>query len=271
MKLLFSDNSTIELAIDNSQVGTVYQKIYKNLTHVPIPFLKWDNPYYLKNISYNELVNQLMIYAKQVSVDVDKELCLQKNQQHFNDIHKIYEKNYDGRKVWLDFHEHIHMCEEYHYPCRILHIDYREKSGLLEKKFDMAWMSTATTKIKKGDIFIEWSELGKTPVGYWKNNEPNNINRLCELSKPWLKLRPKLLIATEDIDKLKDIETLDNIKIDDFNRWWEQYNAPWCKHWGIERWSIVDMNSVIVFGKVPEIDTLIGYLKNNIMPIKVLV
>jgi hypothetical protein len=265
MKLLFSNDSTIEIDIDNSQLGTTYQKIYKNLTHVPIPFSKWDNPYYLKTLSYIELVDQLILYANLVSVKVDRELCLQRNQQHFNDIHKIYEKNYDGHRAWLDFHEHIHLCEYYDRPCKFLSIDYREKAGPLEKKFDMTWMKNTTTKIKKGDIFVQWAELGKTPYSYWLNNEPTDIARMCELAKPWLKLRPKLLIATDNKD------TLENVKVDEFTEWWKQYSKPWCDHWGLESWTIKDIYAANVFGNVPDIDRIIFNLKNNILPVRVLV
>jgi hypothetical protein len=265
MKLLLSNDKIINLNIDDSSIADVYQKIYKNLSHVPVPFRPWDNPYYLENISYEILVDYLCQYGKNLSVDVDKELCLQQNQEYFNSIHKIYEQKYDGTPNWLDFHEHIHLCEFYFQKkSKPLQLDYREKAGLLEKKFDMNWMSTATTKIKKGDIYVYWAELGKNPYHYWENNEPTDLTRLCELAKPWLKLRPKLLIALEDCD------TIVGKNVDEFNSWWEKYRKIWCHHWGIDSWTIEDMFAVVVFGKVPDVDLLIEYLKDNALPTRVL-
>ena len=269
MKLEFSTGTTIDLSIDNSPVGTMYQKIYKNLSRAPLPFNVWDNPYYLSNTTYQELVNRLTVHAEKLSIQIDQSLCLLRDQPYFNAIHKIYEKNYNGNRDWLDFHEHIHMCEKYYddkqYP-KILHIDYREKSGPLQKPFDLTWLDTATTKIKAGDVFVRWSELGKTPYNYWENNEPNDIARMCELAKPWLILKPKIIIALEDFDTLK------NKKILEFESWWQQYSKPWCQRWNIPSWSATDIFSFLVFGKVSTVDVklIVEQLKNNINPTKIL-
>ena len=266
MKLLLSNNKNINLNIDDSPLGVTYQKIYKNLSHVNIPFRTWDNPYYFDKISYKELVYNLVAYGKKVSVEINVDLCLQQNQEYFNSIHKIYEKNYDGTPAWLDFHEHIHLCEQYlKKKFKFLHIDYREKSGLLEKKFNMDWMITSTNTVKKGDIFVDWAELGKIPYTYWKNNEPNDLSRLCELSKPWLTLRPKILIALEDHNFIA------NKEIQEFNTWWETFRKEWCRHWKIDNWTIENMFAVNVFGNVLDIDNLVNCLKNDALPTKVMV
>jgi hypothetical protein len=264
MKLVFSNNQTVDLTIHDSPLGATYQKIYKNLSHVPIPFRHWDNPYYKENLTYPELVNCLVKYAQRVSVDINIARCIDQDQEYFNNIHKIYENNYNGDPAWLDFHEHIHMCENYfktekHFLC----IDYREKSGLLEKAMDPTWLLDTKTKIQVGDIYVQWSELGKTPYNYWKNNEPNDITRMCELVKPWLKLRPKIYIALEDIDMLE------NIPCAEFESWWNQYSQPWSSYWKISNWTIKNIFGVSVFGKTTQVDLLKEQLKNNAVPVKV--
>jgi hypothetical protein len=265
MKLLFSNNKTIDLSLDGTPLGTVYQKIYKNLSQANFTFNEWDNPYYVHSITYQELVDRLTYYAQKVSIQVDQESCLLHDQTYFNNIHKIYEKNYNGTRAWLDFHEHIHMCEHYFEENpKFLHIDYREKSGLLEKPFDLKWLDTATNNIKAGDIFVSWAELGKTPYSYWQNKEADDIVRMCELVKPWLMLRPKINIALEDIDLLR------NRKILEFESWWQQYSKVWCQHWNIPSWTIYNIFSSTVFGKVHNVSTIIDYLKNNIIPTKIL-
>jgi len=271
MQILFSDNETVDLLLDSIPLTSVYQKIYKHLCHVPIPFREWDNPYYVANMTYDQLVEKLVFYGSKVSLSIDSISCLARDQNYFNDIHKIYEKNYNGDPTWLDFHEHIHLCDVH--LCekdkitdclKFLQIDHREKSGLLEQKFDFNWLETATTKIKAGDIFVQWAELGKTPYIYWKNGEPNNLSRMCELIKPWLILRPKLCIALEDIDMLG------NIECDEFESWWKQYSEHWCKHWKIPSWNLNDIFSVVVFGRVPNFETIIEKLKKTVNPTKIL-
>jgi hypothetical protein len=264
MKLCFSNNQEVELDIDNSPLGITYQKIYKNLSKVPIPFRPWDNPHYIKNLTYPQLVDCLLKYAQQVSVDIDRLKCLAQDQLYFNSVHKIYEQNYNGNPAWLDFHEHIHMCELYFEKTNDLFcIDYREKSGLLEKPMDQQWLNNAQTTVQSGDVYVEWSELGKTPYTYWKNNEPNDIERICKLAKPWLKLRPKICVALDDIDKLK------NIQCDEFSSWWKDYQQEWTQYWNISSWNIENIFGVSVFGKTTQIELLKEQLKNNAMPVRI--
>lgn len=267
MKILFSNNTTIDLEIDNSPIGKIYQKVYRHLSSLPIPFSSWDNGYaYKKSINYSTLVDQLVMYANQLSIIIDKEKCLAQDQLYFNTIHKIYEKHYDGTPGWLNFHEHIHMCEGYfkEYP-NVLTIDYREKMGPLEKPFDRAWLSTSTTNIKAGDIFVAWSELGKTPYTYWNNHEPPEISRMCELIKPWAKLIPKIKIALEDIDRLK------GKKITEFETWWNQHKSPWLEHWDLPDWTTHDIFSAITVGKTTQLDLLKEQVENNILPTRILI
>jgi hypothetical protein len=265
MQIVFSNNEILELVLDTTPITTVYKQIYKHLRHVPIPFRDWDNPFYSDNLDHCDLVKRLIIHAGKVHVQIDQERCLAQDQNYLNYIHEIYEKNYNGNPAWLNFHEHIHLCErQYGQISKILRIDYREKSGMLEKPFDYKWLKNATTKIKAGDVFVNWAELGKTPYRYWKNREPNDMNRMQELIKPWISLKPKILIALEDIDTLK------NIEIEEFESWWMQHSKALCQYWNIPSWEINDIFSVTVFGQVPNLEAMILQLKNNQKPLKVL-
>lgn len=265
MKLIFSNNQVVDLNIDNSPLGITYQKIYKHLSKIPIPYKPWDNPYYTKNLTYPALVEQLVEYAKRLSINIDRSKCLDLDQNYFNSIHKIYEQNYNGNPDWLDFHEHIHMCEQYSKETdNLFCIDYREKSGLLEKPIDQQWLSNTQTTVRAGDIYAQWSELGKSPYTYWTHNEPNDIKRICELAKPWLKLRPKIYVALNDMDKLK------NKQCDEFSNWWKDYSQEWTTHWNIPSWGIEQIFGVSVFGKTTQVDLLKEQLKNNAVPTRVL-
>jgi hypothetical protein len=105
--------------------------------------------------------------------------------------------------------------------------------------------------------------LGKNPYTYWKTNEPEDIDRICELAKPWTKIRPKLLVALDEIDFLK------GKKIQEFENWWKQYQRDWCDHWGLESWTIKDMYGKSIIGKITDVDRCHQLLENNIYPIKV--
>lgn len=262
MHILFSNDVRVPIELNNSILQNTILGIYKNLQHVDIPFREWDNPTYLSTLSYDQLIDQLIEFADRVSIKIDRQQCLNNDQSYFNYIHKLYEQGYNGNPAWLNFHEHIHLCEGYHQAPRLV-IHYREKAGLLQKKFNIDWLSGSTTNIKAGDVFLEWAELGKIPYRYWIDQEPNNINRICELAKPWINLIPKLQVALEDKD------TLSNKKIAEFEKWWSTYDESWRRHWQLPKWTITDQFSVIVIGRIDPIETLTDLLKNQIHPIKV--
>jgi len=263
MKIIFSDNKIVDIILFSTDLSATYQKIYRHLSHLPVPFRPWDSPYYKSTMTRENLVNELMFYANIVSVKVDQQLC--QDQIYLNSLHKIYEERYDGNPAWLDFHEHIHLCEKTHAEwAKVMTIDYREKSGMLEKPVDFDWITPISTKIKAGDVYVQWSELGKNPYVYWATQEPDDIARICALSKPWLKLRPKIIVALEDIDFLK------GIKVKEFENWWASYSNQWCQHWNIPNWTIDYIFGVSVFGKVPNFATIDSQLQNNVYPTRVL-
>ena len=45
--------------------------------------------------------------------------------------------------------------------------------------------------IRRNNLYLQWSELGKTPLEYWRNQEPNDQARLNTLAKPHITFRAK--------------------------------------------------------------------------------
>jgi len=269
MKILFQNAIEIDLNLIDSPIANLYNKACKHLQHIQIPFVKWDSPYYRTRLSLLDCVNQLEFYGNQLGIEVNQHECLNQSRDYLNHLHKIYEKQYDGNATWLYFHEHIHICEDYNSPMAwSVAIDYREKAGPLVKKITLSDLTNLKIRVKKGDAYIAWSELGKTPYQYWINQEPNDISRICELSKPWIFFRPKLSIALDDIDFLHVFE-ITKIKIEEFNQWWACWQVDWCEHWGLSDWTMEQMYGVNVVGNVPEVERLSALLAQDIYPVKV--
>ena len=264
MKLLFNDKSIIEIKTRDCLAWSEVHTMYRHLQHVDIPFKEWDNPCYTSQHSFKSLVDKLAHFGKLLDINIDISRCLELDQTYYNEIHKIYEDNYNGTPAWLDFHEHIHICERKNPKISsTIKFDWREKAGPLIKKINKDLYTDLTTKIAAGDVFTKWSELGKTPYLYWKDGEPNNIRRICELAKPWDKLNPVLCIAMQDID------LLDNNDVNGFNKWWKIYENNWCKHWQIEKWSLQDMRGVLVYGTIDNVELLKYNLMHNISPVRI--
>lgn len=266
MELLFANQDSVRFALDDSDLGTTLKKIYHHLSNVVVPFRPWDNPNYVDQFSYNDLVDRLAYFADRLQVPVDRLRCRDKDQKYFNYLHGIYEANYQGDPAWLDFHEHIHLCEIFHERKQAMHtfyVDNREKAGMLERDMCTEWLTNNQTQIHAGDIYIRWSELGKSPYTYWRDNEPNDVDRLCQLAKPWLKLRPKICVAMRDIDFLAPI------KQEEFAVWWQNYHESWCRHWALPQWTVQQMFGVQVVGQVHDMTKLLKLLNDQIEPVKV--
>lgn len=212
-------------------------RMYKHLQYVPLPWREWDSGNFAQ-----DPVEFLVAAGKKVGIDVDRVRCDQ--QQYLNGLHQIYENLYDGTPAWLDYHELIHVCERSLGCGNILILDHRELAGPLARTVDPGWMQYATPQIPAGSIFLQWAELGKTPYTYWKDGEPQNLARLCELAKPWLMLRGCINVALESKDFIKNKDHLG------FESWWQQFENAWCDHWQIKQWSLRDQYSVIPVGNL---------------------
>ena len=257
MQIIFSNAESVSFELADNPVTEVYKKIYKNLRHVDVPFRPWNNPYYINDPQH------LLDCAKIVGIVVDPaRVC---SQQYLNQLHQIYELSYNGDPKWSDFHEQIHLQERTDSRYKKLSVDYRELAGPLIGSFDQSWIKHSITNVQAGDIYVKWAELGKTPYGYWADQEPDNLNRLCELSKPWLKLFPHLIVALESQDLLSPLNNVD------FVNWWNQRSEHWCKHWKLPTWPIEHMGGVVPLGKLSKIDIVrvVHLLKNNNYPIRV--
>jgi len=214
-------------------------------------------------MQYSELVDCLCIYASKVGIHVDRQRCLKNEQAYFNQLHRLYEIGYNGNSDWLDFHEHIHMCEQYTKDKKpMMSLDYREKSGPLEQKFKSDWTEFMVNVLHPGDVYVPWAELGKSPYDYWADGEPNNLSRLCELAKPWLKLKPKICVAFEHIDKME------NVRANEFDSWWSHYEKLWCQHWNISAWTVQNMHASTLIGRTDHV-AIKNKLSQKIYPVKV--
>jgi hypothetical protein len=262
MKIVFENQEYIEFNLIDSPLENWITKCFKHLQLVDIKFSELNNPYYIRNTPYDIHIKKMQKIAEKLSIDLDlNRMYGEYKQPYCNYLHEIYEKNYDGTPNWLILHEMIHLCEEYNTPDKkTFFITYYDKSSYLDKSFSYDYTKNMTTMIKKGDIFLKWAELGKKVYTYWKDKEPNDINRMKELAKPWVNIRPLLNIALEDADMFPYVNK------DEFNDWWKDYKDDWCAHYKLPDWKLEDMNAAIIIGNISDTEKLIELLKNNVYP-----
>jgi len=253
LNLKFKDNSSVKVILDdNNPLEKFILKIIKHLQYLDIEFSNWDNPYCLEDPE-----KLLLKYAADLNIGISVDNIIG-NQSVLNYLHEIYEKNYNGNSIWLKFHEQIHRCEKKHEDIKILNLEWREKAGLLNSTISKTLVdSYGTTQIKRGDVCMTWSELGKLPYEYWLDNEPSDFSRLCELAKPWITLRPKFKIYCEEYDALsKKMHHKDA-----FNQWWANFEKKWCDYWNLPEYSFETQFKVIKVGTVADMNCLDDKLK----------
>jgi hypothetical protein len=262
LKLVFSNDSSLIINLNDSITATKLADMSKHLQRVPLRFCNYDSPF---SHTSEIIIKQLLENANLLNIDIDQNQL--DNQLYLNALHQIYERGYNGDKIWLEFHESIHMIEAVNsgkIPA-ICHLDYREISGLLAKKYSYQELLTCQSTFVVGDCFVSFSELGKTPYTYWRDGEPNDINRLIELAKPMIRLNFKISIALADI--AMTICQQDQLE---FDNWFNLYKNDWCNHWSLPDWTISQIRGGIKIGKINEIDILIDNLKNNHRPAKLI-
>lgn len=259
MQIVFDNQETINFEFIESPVTDYFRWAYKHLQHVAPYFDKSNLPYYI-----GDCFSDLVSCAAQLNIEVDRSRLVDQN--YLNELHEIFEKKTDGSYNWLSYNAYIHLCEKSNNSQGnngVYNIDWGDKSSPLVKKFDYQYTSSFVNKVCTGQIFFEWSELGKTPYDYWQNREPDNLQRMCELAKPTLCIRPRISIACKNIDKLEKIDK------GQFSNWWNNFHDQWCNHWGISEWTVEQIHGVIPYAQTHETAKLQYLAENNHCPTKI--
>ena len=106
LNLVFSDHSSLTINLNNSVTAVKLVNMSKHLQRVPLRFCNFDDPFsYTSEI----IIKQLLENANLLNINIDKNQL--NDQSYLNTLHQIYENGYNGDKIWLEFHESIHMKE----------------------------------------------------------------------------------------------------------------------------------------------------------------
>lgn len=233
IKIILDNGSVYHINLEETKLKAKILKSLKHLQHVKLPYSLYDNTILY---SFDAAFQQLKSYAEKLKIKLD--LSKVKDQLYLNQLHQIYEKNYSNNQCendnWLYFHEAIHIIERVLYKknTKSLSFDYRHFGGRLSTNFSFDELDNFTLINRPGDCIICFNELGKTPFDYWKDNEPDNLSRFCELAKPFIRFNFSIKIYFEDHDISNYCE------INDFFAWFSKYKDSWCKHWNLPDWSL---------------------------------
>ncbi len=233
-KLIFKDKDNQEINLDYQlHDSIVAEKWFKKISHLKnIPIDKIESQQEdIKNLK--KIYNELCVFANIEPVDfktIDQPLL--------NYFHKLYEELHQNLALKKDnsilykFHHSIHYNEniDYQENKKNIYIGWGIKEGPLTEIFKCN--DYYEKEIKKNNIYLPWAELGKKPLVYWKNEEPNDQLRINQLCRPHTTLRSKFFISCKDIiPKVLDFE---------FIKWFDQYKENWLAHHNILKWNELD-------------------------------
>ena len=157
------------------------------------------------------------------------------NQQSLNLLHELYVSNHSrlsklkNNDILYKFHSSIHELEKQGIGKRF-YIGWGTSEGPLEEQFNCNEYYAET--FVKNNLYLPWTELGKTPLDYYNNNEPAEFDRFCELSKPHVTLRAKFMIALKNFNPPALSQ--------EFEQWFSQFKTTWLEHYNIKDWRACD-------------------------------
>lgn len=260
IKIILDSGKEYIINLIESPIKNKIVKSLKHLQHLKLPSSKFDNTIFY---NFEIAIEQLQHYASilGITVEVDKI----KTQPYLNFLHKIYEENHSYyNSNWLSYHETLHAIEKLldkSYIPKNITFDYKNLAGYTNTKYTFNELQTIRFNNQPGECFVIFNELGKTPYHYWKNKEPDDFERLCQLAKPMLRFNFAIKLWFEE-NNLSNLEGLD-----EFSNWFSKYKNDWCNYWNIPDWSIEQMLGGIPIGYCKDWDKILVEVSNGSRPL----
>lgn len=229
--LIFSkdaDSIKLEYVVNESDIAYKWFKKIKHLKQIPIDQVESE----MVDLSdLDKIYKDFCKFAEIKYKKIDKV-----TQPILNRLHQFYEKLHDqlsvkkNNQILYKFHHAIHSHEAKRSKRKNLFIGWGVNEGPLTKNFKCNMFYE--NQLKKNHIYLPWSELGKTPLSYWMDQEPNDIKRFVELARPHQTFRAKFKIMLQDHTPIK----LPN----DFTHWFRQFKEDWLNAYELEDWTEID-------------------------------
>jgi hypothetical protein len=273
LKILWQDGFVANFVLADNPVAEYYYRSIKHLQHLDLYFGPRENPYHPLLTDQDQCANDLIELFAEFGVRAD--ITKLNDQQYLNHLHDIYFAQCNGSTSaqytqWMRVHDMIHVMEMHnqghcHVNLKKLNFNYRNSAGPLYRKFSNKYFKYVNYSSAAGTAYLKEQELGKNPLTYYQDNEPEDIMQICRISKPWVNLIPAMWLALEDQPENTNYET----EIQDFIQWFDPYRKEWTQHYDIPEWEPRHMTAQIPIGQVDQIDEIINRTQQNNCPIRI--
>ena len=250
-KIILSDSQRqldVDYIVDDSALADKWFKKIKHISNIP------HDPIESDTVDVSDLVGiyeEFCQFAELEPIEIENI-----DQQVLNKLHRIYEEEHErlskikGNEILYKFHHSIHRNENKpDSENDSIIVGWGIKEGPLTQQFNCH--PFYADSIERNKIYLPWSELGKKPLEYWRDKEPNDQQRFNQLSKPHLTFRPKFFIALYDATP----QAFDN----DFVEWFSKYKKQWCDVHGINDYKEKHQYSAPVLAHTDYNDSLDGF------------
>jgi hypothetical protein len=268
LKILWEDGKFVEILLEKNPVADFYAGCVKRLQHVNLEFNTRHNPLDPMSSNITEIKKIFEKHADNLGINVDFEHL--EDQNYLNELHDKYIDSHVLKvkdRSWFVFHDYLHLLEDILQDKKNkrtnIFFDYKGNAGPLIKKFDRGLLKYSRTTYSAGDCFITFSEKGKDLYRYFLDNEPNDIERMCKIAKPWLYLRPVL--------NLYVFAPTVQLPAEDkhFIKWLSKNRDEWCRYWNIDDWHPNEATAKIPIGVVNDIELIKSRFAANDYPKKI--
>ena len=231
IKVIFDNDIDIDYHLNDTELSRLWARKIKHLQNIPIDPVES----YLEDVSdFKRIYQEFCEFANIEPIDIDN-----LDQNKLNQLHRVYEEQHQrlsrlkDNSILYKLHHSIHFHEGHTTDDQGIFIGWGKYEGPLTHEYKCH--SLYEDSIIKNHIYLPWSELGKRPLAYWKDKEPNDQYRFNALAKPHTTFRAKFFIATKDITP-RPFNS-------DFVTWFDRYKQGWLEHNKIDGWENIHEDS----------------------------
>ena len=215
----------VDYRLHDSELAEKWATKIKHLQHVPIDPIE---SYKVDVSDIRGIYNEFCKFAGIEPIEIDP-----LDRFKLNQLHQTYEEHHARLSRLKDnsILYKLHLSVHFHQDKTIenINVGWGKHEGPLTNQYSC--YDFYEDGIIQNYMYLPWSELGKTPMKYWKDEEPNDQSRFNKLAKPHTTFRAKFFIAIKD----KTPQPFDQA----FVKWFADYKQGWFEHCGIDKWDNV--------------------------------
>jgi hypothetical protein len=241
---------------DNPIAHSWFKKI-RHLQHVPFdPF--YSTGYLPKINSVTELNSVITDYLTKISKETGLSLPISTTytQHQCNQLHSLvveyqYQYNIEVRNLFHYVHRKIHDLEEIlinqqKYPY-LVKAHWGEKDSLLHSSFPADPYQWYETKMTQGSLYLVWIEFGKTPHGYWKDQDLDSFEHFFQTCCPMKTFSAAFALCQQNIQCNDPFEP-------EFETWFDRYRPEWIRRYGHDWLPEYSRSGVLLAEPLTQID-----------------